>query len=177
MEFDALQNTPGFCRVKGLIQSRGNKGIEVIQYQPDFKRLRKIDNHQRTHLLSEITFGATSDDGDVPPTLTRTKADEQVATAFTAVLVVIALALSRSSRLDAACVTDQLVWTLVKAHHWIQRVCCFRDLPFCRCQQDLCAFDLPHRQFALSQQPFQLLFWQQFNPFTSLIPPGYLLAS
>jgi len=118
VKLELANDTAGFGRFKRFVKSGWRVRIQIVKGDPNEIGIREVQIDQVFHALGEIGFGPSVGNLNMPPAHMRLHKHEQVAGAFTFVLVIVALRPPRFAWQRLPRLTDQLVRALVKADPW-----------------------------------------------------------
>ena len=98
VEFEAAQDASSLGGREGLIQRPRFMDRQIVLHDTDAGGVGIMDVDEFTHALGVVHGGAAVGDLDVAPAPMRIEGDEEIDGAVAAILVIVALALSRLGR-------------------------------------------------------------------------------
>ena len=115
VEFEAAQDAPGLGGREGLIQCPRLVDRQIVLHDTDAGGVGIMDVDEITHAVRVVHGGAAVGDLDVAPAPMWIEGDEEIGGAVAAILVIVALALSRLGRDRLTYLADELDGRLVEA--------------------------------------------------------------
>ncbi len=119
VELEFASYSSGFFWRKDIIKNVGFMDVEVIYNQMDETGIGKVNINQEFELISKIDTGALLGHVHMTPGTIWGKEDEQIATSFSLVLVVVTTGLTTLSRQRQSNFTDHLKWMLINANKYL----------------------------------------------------------